>query len=286
MDLDHPVVSFLSDYGTQDEFVGVCHAVIARRCPRARVIDITHSVPPQDLVAGARILRDCVRFLPSGVLLAIVDPGVGAVGAERRRAVAIQVSEPHILLVGPDNGLLMPAARALGGASRAVDIGSSPERLQPVSKSFHGRDIFAPVAAALAAGGHLPDVGAPIDPSKLTDLKLPEAEVRGQAIATHVLGVDRFGNVLLDARARQLEQISARLGAKVRIEPREEWESASAGEMATAVAVCASTFADVPRGALLLYEDSRGMLALAIREGSAAASLEIARGDELTISLL
>lgn len=286
MDLDHPVISFLSDYGTQDEFVGVCHAVIARRCPRAHVIDITHAVPPQDVRTGARILRDCVRFMPAGVVLGVVDPRVGGRGAERRRAIALRARQPERLLVGPDNGLLMPAVRELGGVLEAVDIGSSSECLDPVSRTFHGRDIFAPVAAALAAGARLADVGERLGPGQLCDLELPEARVCGESIDVHVLGADRFGNVLLDASAQHLEQIGVRAGDTVRLEPREEseWESESRSEVRPAVAVCASTFADVQRGALLLYEDSRSMLALAIREGSAAAALEIAPGDELTIS--
>lgn len=151
-----PVITFLSDYGLLDEFVGICHAVIARRCPPARVIDLTHAIPRHDVRAGAVVLAAAVPFLPPGVHLAVVDPGVGAEGAHGRRAVALRTADGDRLLVGPDNGLLMPAAARLAGVSEAVDIGASPERLEPVSRTFHGRDIFAPVAAALAGGAPSP----------------------------------------------------------------------------------------------------------------------------------
>ncbi|HYB24188.1 MAG TPA: SAM-dependent chlorinase/fluorinase, partial [Solirubrobacteraceae bacterium] len=141
-----PVITFLSDYGLLDEFVGVCHGVIARRCPSARVIDLTHAIPRHDVRAGAIVLRSAVPFLPAGVHLAIVDPGVSAVGRHARRSVAMRTVEQDRMFVGPDNGLLMPAAERLGGVAEAVDIGLSPERLEPVSRTFHGRDIFAPVA--------------------------------------------------------------------------------------------------------------------------------------------
>ena len=144
-----PVITFLSDYGQLDEFVGVCHGVMARRCPSARVIDLTHAIPRHDVRSGAIVLRSALPFLPAGVHLAVVDPGVSAIGRHARRAVAIRTVEQDHVLVGPDNGLLMPAAERLAGVAEAVDIGESPERLRPVSRTFHGRDIFAPVAAAL-----------------------------------------------------------------------------------------------------------------------------------------
>ncbi len=125
-----PVITFLSDYGLLDEFVGVCHGVIARRCPSARVIDLTHAIPRHDVRAGAIVLRSALPFLPAGVHLAVVDPGVSAVGAHARRAVALRTVEQDHLLVGPDNGLLMPAAERLAGVAEAVDIGHSPERLR------------------------------------------------------------------------------------------------------------------------------------------------------------
>lgn len=273
-----PVISFLSDYGLADEFVGVCHGVIARRCPQARVIDVTHAIPPQALRTGAAMLRDCVRFLPAGVHLAVVDPGVGATGGVGlRRAVALRAAEQERLLVGPDNGLLMPAAEALGGVVEAIDIGSSPECLTPVSRTFHGRDIFAPVAAALAAGAELGAIGESLAVEMLVQLRLPCAKVRGQAIDAHVLRIDRFGNVMLDARWEQLRQLGLRARGRVSLElgglARDSGSHGGAGDLP--LALCVHTFSEVAPGELLLYEDSRGMLALAVNEGSAAAALGV-----------
>src|ERR1700677_2410720 len=188
-----PVITFLSDYGLLDEFVGVCHGVIARRYPNARVIDLTHSIPRHDVRSGAIVLRSALPFLPAGVHLAIVDPGVSAVGRHARRAVAIRTVEQDHLLVGPDNGLLMPAAERLAGVAEAFDIGQSPERLEPVSRTFHGRDIFAPVAAALAAGAPLSEVGDPLAVDQLRRFGLPKAHLSEGALTVHVLRGDTFG---------------------------------------------------------------------------------------------
>ncbi len=265
-----PFITFLSDYGPSDEFVGVCHGVIAMRCPSARVIDLTHSIPPHDVLAGALTLRDSLRYLPPGVHLAVVDPGVGE---HARRAVALRTQHEARLLVGPDNGLLMPAAQALAGAVQAVEISQSPERLQPVSATFHGRDIFAPVAATLASGAPLSAVGEPLDPSTLIELAIPVAQIDHGALHACVLGVDRFGNLALDATPGQLEELGLSAGAGVTIE--------ASGEPARAV--IARTFADVDPGALLLYADARGMLALAVREGSAVKTLGLGVGQKLTV---
>src|SRR4029079_12150635 len=142
------VLTFLSDYGHDDDFVGVCHGVIARTAPDARVIDITHGIPRHDIRSGALVLRRALPYFPAGVHIAVVDPEVGA----ERRAVALRTAEDERLLVGPDNGLLALATERCGGAVEVVEIGRSKWRLDPVSHTFHGRDIFAPVAAWLAAG--------------------------------------------------------------------------------------------------------------------------------------
>lgn len=296
-----PFLSFLSDYGLQDEFVGVCHGVIARRCPRARVIDLVHAIPRGDVIGGALTLRDALPFLPAGVHLAVVDPGVGATGAQARRALALRAAERGDLLVGPDNGLLMPAAKALGGVVEAVEIGDSRERLQPVSATFHGRDLFAPVAAALADGVPLAELGEPLDPGSLRRLEVPHAQISGDALHAHVLGVDRFGNLALDATAQQLEQIGAmarsRLvveatpapagGSHVRQQDRaiEVAGSRRAQGDGGALVLHGRAFADVAAGELLLYEDARGMLAIAVNLGSAANRLRLGRGDELVLRL-
>lgn len=268
-----PFISFLSDYGLQDELVGICHGVIARRCPQARVIDITHEIQPHDVLVGARTLRDSMRFTPAGVHLAIVDPGVGASGAMARRAVALRTRYEGRWLVGPDNGLLAPAAEVLGGIIEAFDVGASSERLLPVSETFHGRDVFSPVAAALADGALPESVGEPLDPTMLKGLLLPAAGISSGALRAHVVGIDRFGNVALDGTTEQLESIGLRLASNLEIEAH--------GQRSAAIRT--RTFADVPPGALLLFEDSRAMVALAVNEGSAAQMLDLSYGDTVEV---
>ncbi|HUH80974.1 MAG TPA: SAM-dependent chlorinase/fluorinase [Solirubrobacteraceae bacterium] len=268
-------ISFLSDYGHEDEFVGVCHGVIARRCPDARVIDVSHSIPRHDVLAGALTLASAVRFLPAGVVLAVVDPGVGG----ERRAMALRSEHEGRLFVGPDNGLLMAAVDRLGGVAEAVDIGDSPERLRPTSSTFHGRDVFAPVAAALAAGEPLTGVGEPLrdEPpgaQPLVHLELPSARRVPEGLLTHVVHRDTFGNLVLDARPEQVSRLVGRPGGGavgiVSGSGRHE-------------ALVADTFAGAPEGGLLLYEDSWGMLALAVNRGSASELLAAGPGAELLV---
>jgi len=238
-----PVITFLSDYGQLDEFVGVCHGVMARRCPSARVIDLTHSIPRHDVRSGAIVLRSALPYLPAGVHLAIVDPGVSAVGRHARRAVAMRTVEHDHLLVGPDNGLLMPAAERLAGVAEAVDIGESPERLTPVSRTFHGRDIFAPVAAALAAGEPLSAVGEPLPVEQLRRVGLPTAQLGEGSLTVHVLRGDTFGNLILDATEDHLLSLGVMPGDTLTI--------SHAGAVRTAR--YAATFAEVTPGELLIY---------------------------------
>lgn len=268
-----PFISFLSDYGLDDEFVGVCHGVIARRCPQARVIDVSHGIPPHDVLAGALTLRNALDHLPPGVHLAVVDPTVGASGRAARRAVALRTGSEQRILVGPDNGLLAPAAERLGGVVEAVDIGRSPQRLLPVSATFHGRDIFAPVAAALAAGASLADVGEPIAPDGLCTVEISRARADADGLHAHVLTFDRFGNVILDATPSQLGEAGLRPGSPL--------ELLAAGR--TQRARYASTFADVDPGELLLYEDAQRMTAVAVNRGSAAQILGVERGAALIV---
>jgi S-adenosyl-L-methionine hydrolase (adenosine-forming) len=268
-----PVITFLSDYGLLDEFVGVCHGVMARRCPGARVIDLTHSIPRHDVRSGAIVLRSALPFLPPGVHLAVVDPGVSAVGRHARRAVAVRTVERDHLLVGPDNGLLMPAAERLAGVAEAVDIGQSPERLEPVSRTFHGRDIFAPVAAALAAGEALSAVGEPLAPEQLRRFGLPSAHLGDGVLTVHVLRSDTFGNLILDAGDEQLLALGAVPGDTLTV--------SHAGAVRSAL--YAATFAEVTPGELLIYEDATRMVALAVNRGSAAELLGADADDELTV---
>ena len=259
-------VTFLSDYGLDDDFVGVCHGVIARIAPDVRVIDVTHGIARHDVRSGALVLRRALAFMPAGVHLAIVDPEVGA----RRRAVGLRCAEEGRLLVGPDNGLLMPAAERFGGVVEAVDVGRSPLRLEPMSASFHGRDVFAPVAAALAAGTALAAAGEPLEPDELVVLELPRAQQTADGLLAHVLQTDRYGNVVLDAEHAQLAGSGLRLGHAVTVNGRP--------------ALYATTFADVPAGGLLLYEDGYRTLALAVNRGSALAALGLQLDGEVLVA--
>lgn len=263
-------ITFLSDYGVRDEFAGVVHAVIARICPEARVIDISHGVPRHDVAAGARMLARSLPYTPPGVHLAVVDPEVGA----RRRAVALRTAEQDRLLVGPDNGLLLPVAEEhFGGVAEAVEISTSPWRLETVSATFHGRDLFAPVAARLAAGEPLAEAGAPLEPDELERVELSRARVEDGALIARVIEVDTFGNLSLDARLRDLKGTDIRLGDPIGVR----------AEGRRSPGVSARTFADVRRGGLLLYEDAGGSLAVAVNGGDAGALLGAGRGSELVI---
>ena len=280
------MITFLSDYGVSDDFVGVCHGVIASICPEARLIDVTHGIPRHDVRAGAVVLREALPYMPRGVHLAVVDPGVGS----RRRAVALKLGDGR-LLVGPDNGLLWPVAQAAGGVAEAVDIGSSRYRLEPVSATFHGRDIFAPVAARLAAGTALLQAGDPCDPEQLVALELPEPRVEDGTVVAHVLYVDRFGNLQLDAGQAEMAAMELRLGEAVVVEVAGSAPSLKPGPRSAAPSDGSRsfecpyvvTFADVGAGELLVYEDSYGRLAIAVRGGSAADRLEVVADDEVKI---
>src|SRR3954462_11506643 len=209
-----PVLTFLTDYGLRDEFVGICHGVIARVAPEVRVIDVTHGIPRHDVRAGALVLRGALPYTPPGVHLAVVDPDVGA----HRRAVALRCAEEDRLLVGPDNGLLMLAATRFGGVVEAFEITRSPHRLEPVSATFHGRDVFAPVAARLAAGDPLAAAGDPMAPDELTALDLPQARLEDGDLVAHALAHDRFGNVILDVTHEQLAGSGLKLGRAVEVD--------------------------------------------------------------------
>jgi S-adenosylmethionine hydrolase len=262
-------ITFLSDYGLADEFVGVVHGVIAGICPDARVIDLGHGVPRQDVSAGAAMLARALPYAPAGVHLAVVDPEVGA----RRRAVALRTAEQDRLLVGPDNGLLVPAAEAFGGVAEAVEISVSPWRLEPVSATFHGRDLFAPVAARLACGAPLAAAGAPLEPDELVTPERTRPRQEPGALVAHVVATDTYGNAVLDAAHGDLVESGLRLGEPV---------AARAGSRRVR-GIVARTFSDVGAGALLLYEDASGALALAVNGGDAAALLGVRAGDEVRL---
>jgi S-adenosylmethionine hydrolase len=251
------VITFLSDYGHDDEFVGVCHGVMARIAPDARILDVTHGIDRHDVRSGALVLRRALPYFPPGVHVAVVDPEVG--GA--RRAVAVRAADEERILVGPDNGLLALAVERFGGAVEAVDVARSPHRLEPTSATFHGRDLFAPVAARLAAGAPLAGAGDPIDTDELTPLHTPRARRDDDG--------EGLGNDMLDVEHGELAGSGLKLGHRVAIN----------GELAH----YATTFADVPPGELLLYQDAYRTLALAVNRGSAALHLGLGLDAEVRI---
>jgi S-adenosylmethionine hydrolase len=254
------IVTLLTDYGRDDDFVGVCHGVIRSIDPDAKIVDITHGIRRYAVRQGAIVLRNTLRYMPVGVHVAVVDPQVGT----ERRAVALRTADGRIL-VGPDNGLLSLAWERCGGVEMAVDVTRSPHRLEPVSATFHGRDIFVPVAARLAAGAELADAGDPLEPDALAAVDLPEPRHEDGGILAHALVVDRFGNAGLNVDHDDLAGSGITLGGAVELEV--------GGERY--LATYAQTFADVKPGELLVYEDAYRTLAVAINRGDAAATLAL-----------
>jgi hypothetical protein len=266
-------ITFLSDYGYQDDFVGVCHGVIQRIAPGAIVIDLAHGLAPRDIRAGAVVLRNTLPFVPEGVHLAVVDPGVGT----ERRPIALRCGSR--LFVGPDNGLLWLAAEASGGVEQAFDLGESPHRLMPVSATFHGRDLFAPVAASLALGTPLEEIGEQFPPAELVRLEVAAPTIQDGEIAARVLYLDRFGNVQLNVNRAQMESAGLTPGAMIGLEieggppPRSSWPRRPRTRASRHTCLYGRTFGDVPEGRLLLYEDSYHAIAIGLNGGDAAATL-------------
>ena len=260
-------ITFTSDYGLEDHFVGVCHGVMARIAPGARVLDVSHAVAAQDVRQGALVLAQAVPYLPRAVHLAVVDPGVGT----RRGMVAVEAGGQ--VLVGPDNGLLQWAAEALGGVDRAVALENPAYRLEPVSRTFHGRDVFAPAAAHVAAGVDPEELGPELDPGGLVRLEREAAEVDGRRALARVVAVDHFGNLALGLRREDLERAGMAVGDHVEV-----WAAGRAHR-----AVVGETFASVAAGELVLHEDSFGSLAVAVNQGRAADRLGAGAGDPVEI---
>jgi S-adenosylmethionine hydrolase len=266
-------ITFLSDYGTGDEFAGVCRAVIARIAPEARVIDLSHGIARHDVRQGAAVLANAVGFGPEAVHLAVVDPGVGTA----RQAVAVTAADRGHQFVGPDNGLLSLAIERFGGAAEAVDISNSPARLEPVSATFHGRDLFAPVAARLALGDTLTELGEPIDPESLQRINRGGPEVEpGLRLEAEVGHVDAFGNLSLIATAADADDAGLEIGKRLRVRgPRRSDE-----------AVYALTFADAEPGQMVLLVDSARSLSLAVNRGDASRQLDLGAGDRVLLTVL
>jgi S-adenosylmethionine hydrolase len=262
-------VTFLSDFGLQDDFVGTCHGVIKLIAPEAQVIDVTHGIPRQQVLQGALVLANTIPYMPVGVHLAVIDPGVGSA----RRALALR-DEDGRMYVGPDNGLLIPAAERAGIAA-AHELANPEYALESISRTFHGRDLFAPAAAHLARGVSIDALGPPIDPGALVRLDLPQPEVGPSRIAATVLYVDSFGNVALNLTRDHVAGVGIVPGTQVELE--------LGGERFYAVA--ARTFADARAGDIMLYEDSYRNMSVAISNGNAAEMLHARAGQSLRINV-
>lgn len=263
----YDTISFLSDYGHADEFVGVVRSVIRTIAPAVMVIDITHEIPPHDIRAGSLTLARSVQYLAPGIVLAVVDPGVGT----ERRAVAVEVGEAgEAVFVGPDNGLIASAVAMVGGATRAVELTAAAYQLPAPGPTFAGRDIFGPAAAHLASGVDLTDLGPEIDPITLTPGLLPLSREEDGAVVAEVLWIDRYGNVQLNVDPDDLHS----LGDPVTV----RW-----GNQSRTVSL-SRTYGTLRPGEVGLVVDSYGLLSLSIQKGSAAELLRIRPGDGVTVS--
>lgn len=258
----YETVSFLSDYGLVDEFVGVVKSVLRTIAPHAAVIDITHEIPPHDVRAGALTLVRSVQYLAPGVVLAVVDPGVGT----DRRAVAVEAGGGEGVFVGPDNGLLASAVALTGGAGRAVELTNPNYQLPAPGPTFAGRDVFAPAAAHLCAGVDLLELGAPVDPVTLRPGILPLSREEDGKLAAEVLWLDRFGNVQLNVGPDDLDPLGEQVGVRFR------GDQVRTGRRAR-------TFGELKQGELGLLVDSYGLVCLAFDRSSAAAELRLHPGD-------
>jgi hypothetical protein len=260
-------ITFLSDFGLKDDFVGTCHGVMKRIAPDAEIIDITHGIPPTAVLQGALVFANTIEYMPVGVHLAVVDPGVGG----PRRAIALRDRDGR-QYVGPDNGLLLPAASKAGLAA-AHEIVNPAYALETISRTFHGRDLFAPAAAHLAQGVALDELGPPLDPETLISLDLPEPVISDGSILANLLYVDSFGNIALNLTRDDVERLGIVSGTRIELE--------LAGERY--YAVMARTFADARPGDVILYEDSYRNMSVAISRGSAARMLHASPGQTLRI---
>lgn len=258
MDVDF--VSLMTDYGLSDGFVAAVHGAILRIRPTVRIIDVTHDIHPGDVARGAAVLAQTVAYLPRCVHVAVVDPGVGT----ERRAVALRA--PEGFLVGPDNGLLIAAAEALGGIEAAVSLTNPAWHAGAVTATFHGRDIFGPVAGHLAAGEPFEDAGDAVDTVTLIRLPDPVVRVSDGLVEAEVRAIDRFGNVQLAAPASALE----RLGDEVTV------DSLDASR--------ARAFGDVPAGGMVVFVDSAGFLAVAVNRGRAVVELGVEPGEVVRVA--
>jgi S-adenosyl-L-methionine hydrolase (adenosine-forming) len=264
------LITFLTDFGLEDDFVGVCHGVMKRIAPEVEILDITHGIEPHGVLQGAIVLENTLPYLAEGVHPAVVEPGVGS----DRRSIALRSGDGR-LYVGPDNGLLVRAAEKLGGIDAAHEITNREYALEPVSATFHGRDIFSPAAAHLALGLDLGKLGPTVEPSSLARIEVPKPDLTDRRILARCLYVDRFGNMQLNLTREHM--------AKFGIEPGKQVELELATEKYYAIA--ARTFTDARGGEIILYEDAYENIAIAISGGSAAETFSAQPGVDVRIRL-
>jgi S-adenosylmethionine hydrolase len=265
------IVTFLSDYGLEDEFVGVCHGVMLRVAPHIQVVHLHHNILRQDIRHGAIVLQQSVAYLPDSVHLAVVDPSVGST----RKAIVVETGWGEIY-VGPDNGLLMPAAAGSGGIRRVHQIADERFMLTPVSRTFQGRDVFAPAAAHVANGVDPSELGPKLEVEDLVPLEVPLAWTHDDHLHAEVLQVDRFGNLQLNFGMKELDEVGLR--DRDRLEVRLEGQRLQVP--------FGSTFADVKQGEYVLVCDSYQQLSLAVNKGDAAARLRAAAGSTAIVGPL
>lgn len=264
MGLRYSTISFLSDYGRADEFVGLVHSVIRSIDNGITVVDISHDVAPHDVRAAGLMLARSAQYLHPGVVLAVVDPGVGS----SRRAIAVEVGDGMSVLVGPDNGLLASAVAMVGGASKAVELTNTDYHLPAPGPTFDGRDIFGPAAAHLCAGVKLEELGTVIDPAGLVPAVMPVSNYEDGELTAEVLWIDHFGNLQLNVSADDVDPVSV---TRLRMTIGEEKRTVRR----------VNTFADVGVGEIGMLTDSYGLLALVAARSSAAQELGVHEGDQI-----
>jgi len=260
-------ITFLSDYGTGDEFVGVVKSVIRQIAPHVTVVDLTHEIPAYDVRAGGLTLGRAAQYLCPGVVLAVVDPGVGT----ERRGIAVEVGDGQSYLVGPDNGLLAGAVAMCGGATAAVELTSTDHQLAAPGPTFAGRDVFAPAAAHLCAGVPLSDLGGAIDPLSLLPGLLPLTREEDGALVAEVLWVDRYGNCQLNVDPDEV----AAFGPRVQMRWGDDVRTAERSP----------TYEGITPGQVGLVVDSYGMLSVCLGRRSAAAELRMGTGTEVVLAV-
>lgn len=261
----YDTISFLTDYGTADEFVGVVHSVIRQLAPDVRVIDINHQVPAHDVRAGSLTLARAAQYLAPGVVLAVVDPGV----ATSRRAIAVEVGGGASILVGPDNGLLAPAVQMVGGATRAVELANLEYQLPAPGPTFAGRDIFGPAAAHLCNGVDLLELGPELDTNGLMPGMIPITRIEDGALVAEVLWTDGFGNLQLNVDPDEIATYGDRIG--LRFDGR------------TRTGIRRHTYGEIATGEVGLVVDSYGLVSIAVDRSSAAEELGLGTGAEVQL---